>query len=182
MTWQDSTIEPSRKSRTNPTPKPALGYNTGARRVFVDLDGVTADFASARDASGQPSEVFKLMAGSYRNLQPYPEAIAGIRTLISWGFDVWIATKIPNDNPYAATEKLLWVKEHLPELYKSVIITPNKGTLGTERDFLIDDRPHKAHCSEFQGTLLTYGHQNEFQSWNQILEFMAHFNEYGGRE
>lgn len=148
-------------------------YNTGARRFFIDLDGVTADFATARDESGLTSDVFKLLPGSYLNLKPYPEAIAGIRQLVARGFDCWIATKIPHDNPYAAAEKLFWVKQYLPELFKSVIITPNKGTLGTQRDFLIDDRPHKAHIDEFAGTLLTYGHKNEFQSWEQVMEFMS---------
>jgi 5'(3')-deoxyribonucleotidase len=148
-------------------------YNTGARRFLIDLDGVAADFATARDESGLTSDVFKLLPGSYLNLKPYPEAIVGIRQLIARGFDCWIATKIPHDNPYAAAEKLFWVKQHLPELFKSVIITPNKGTLGTQRDFLIDDRPHKAHIDEFAGTLLTYGHKNEFQNWEQVMEFMS---------
>jgi 5'(3')-deoxyribonucleotidase len=157
----------------------AKGYNGGARRVFVDLDGVTADFGSCRDKSGLTSEEFKLRPGAYRNLKPLPHAIDSIRILIAHGFDVWIATKIPHDNPYAAAEKLFWVQEHIPELFKSVIITPNKGTLGTQRDFLIDDRPHKAHIEEFAGTLLTYGHQNEYQSWAQVLNFLLQFDPVG---
>lgn len=148
------------------------GYNTGARRFFIDMDGVIANFAKARDNSGLSSEVFKLLPGSYLNLEPYPEAILAVRELIANGFDCWIATKIPHDNPYAAAEKLFWIKKHLPELFKSVIITPNKGTLGTPRDFLIDDRPHKAHIEEFAGTLLTFGHRNQYQNWSQVMEFM----------
>lgn len=180
MAWHDNVIEPRRpKRRNNPATSPTPGYNGGARRVFIDLDGVTADFGTARDDSGHPSEIFKLLPGSYRNLKPLPGAIEAIRVLIARGFDVWIATKIPHDNPYAASEKLFWVKEYLPELFKSVIITPNKGTLGTSRDFLIDDRPHKAHISEFVGTLLTFGPRNEYQTWDQVIQFMYQFDPHG---
>jgi hypothetical protein len=154
----------------------AKGYNGGARRVFVDMDGVLADFGKARDASGLPSEEFKLLPGSYLTLEPIEGAIAAVRQLIATGFDVWIATKIPHDNPYAAAEKLFWIKRHLPELYKSVIITPNKGTLGTSRDFLIDDRPHKAHIDEFAGLLITFGPHNEYHTWDAVLSLMVRFN------
>jgi 5'(3')-deoxyribonucleotidase len=148
-------------------------YNTNARKIFIDLDGVTANFDAGRRASGMLSAQFKRVPGSYRNLAPYPEALVSIRALIARGFDVWIATKIPTKAPWAATEKLFWIKEHLPELERSVIITPNKGTLGTSKDFLIDDRPHKAHCEEFQGHLLRYGPTNEFKDWNQVMEFFS---------
>lgn len=147
--------------------------NINNRKFFCDLDGVGADFASARDASGLPSEEFKLIPGAYRNLQPYPGFADRLLTLLDWGWDVWIATKIPNDNPHAATEKLLWVQEHIPFMRKSVIITPNKGTLGDVSSFLIDDRPHKAHCEDFVGTFLRYGEHNEYKDWDQVMAKMA---------
>lgn len=146
--------------------------NKGRRKFFCDLDGVGADFSSARDASGLESAEFKLLPGAYRNLKPYPGFADNLQTLLSWGWDVWIATKIPHDNPGAATEKLLWVNEHIPFMHKSVIITPNKGTLGDTEDKLLDDRPHKAHCLEFKGELLTFGPHNEYKDWDQVLCYM----------
>lgn len=148
--------------------------NKGNRKFFCDLDGVGANFAKLRDEMGLTSKEFKVIPGVYRKLEPYPGFANYLETLISWGFDVWIATKIPDENPHAATEKLLWINEHVPFLQKSVIITPNKGTLGDEEDFLLDDRPHKAHCDEFKGQLLTYGPGNEYVSWDQVLEHMVH--------
>lgn len=174
MSWQDTVIESFRKGVDidfSKLPKPTYN-NFGNRKVFVDLDGVTFDFDGGRKLWGGKPEEYKLQPGAYRHLKPYPEAIAGIRELLALGFDVWIATKIPSEAPWAATEKLYSIAEHLPELYKSVIITPNKGTLGTKCDFLIDDRPHKAHCEEFQGTFLRYGPTNEFHTWAQVMEFM----------
>lgn len=146
--------------------------NKGNRKFFCDLDGVGADFAAGRDASGLPSSEFKLIPGVYRDLKPYPGFADNLLSLIADGWDVWIATKIPDDNPGAATEKLLWVNEHIPFMRKSTIITPNKGTLGNEMDFLLDDRPHKAHCMEFKGTLLTYGFENKYLTWGAVLAEM----------
>ena len=163
MAWEDAKMER------------VITYNTNARKVFIDLDGVVADFETARDASGLPSSAFKLIKGSYRNLLPYKEAVHGVHYIKTLGFDVWFATKIPTKNPYAATEKLLWVEQYFPDMVKSTIITPNKGTLGGKLDFLIDDRPHKAHCTEFVGRLMTYGsHKDaEFKSWEQVCNFFS---------
>ena len=163
MTWEDTKMER------------VIQYNTYGRKVFIDLDGVVADFESARDASGLSSAEFKLQKGSYRNLLPYSDAIESVQFIKDLGFDVWFATKIPSKNPYAATEKLLWVEQYFPDMVKSTIITPNKGTLGGRMDFLIDDRPHKAHCREFIGRLMTYGkHEHaEFRNWEQVCNFFS---------
>ena len=151
-----------------------MSYKNGKnRKFFLDMDGVAFDFAGARDALGMTSEQFKMMRGAYRDLKPYPGVVENVLKLIEMGWDVWVATKIPDLNPYAATEKLLCINEHMPFLSKSVIITPNKGTLGNKLSFLLDDRPHKAHCNEFEGTLLTYGFDNEYQSWNEVMAKMA---------
>jgi hypothetical protein len=148
-------------------------YNTKARKFIVDLDGVCFDFAGARDALGLTSAEYKHLPGAYRNLKLYPGVKEHLLTIIDRGFDVWIATKIPFSNHDAATEKLYAVEEHLPFLAKSVIITPNKGMLGSRKDFLLDDRPHKAHCDEFQGELLTYGPTNKYQNWDHVMAEMA---------
>lgn len=151
-----------------------MSYKNGKnRKFFLDMDGVAFDFAGARDALGMTSEQFKMMRGAYRDLKPYPGVVENVLKLIETGWDVWVATKIPDLNPYAATEKLLCINEHMPFLSKSVIITPNKGTLGNEHSFLLDDRPHKAHCDEFEGRLLTYGFDNEYKNWDEVMAKMA---------
>lgn len=149
-----------------------LRSNKGNRKAFVDMDGVLVDFDKGRSESDHPVEVYKLTPGAYRNLEPIAGAIESVTKLIELDWDVWIATKIPTDNPYAAAEKLFWIWEHMPWMWESVIITPNKGCLGDIMDVLVDDRPHKAHISEFKGTVLTFGLTNKYQSWDQL------FNEY----
>lgn len=58
--------------------------------------------------------------------------------------------------PGAYGEKAQWVAEHLPELAERVIVTPDKGLLGDEYDYLVDDRPHKANCEGFRGQLVHF--------------------------
>ncbi|NIP41340.1 MAG: hypothetical protein GWO28_01170, partial [candidate division Zixibacteria bacterium] len=57
---------------------------------------------------------------------------------------------------YAYADKAAWVLEHLPELKRRIIITHDKGLLGDSGDYLCDDRPHKANCERFAGTLLRF--------------------------
>lgn len=144
-------------------------HDAQARKAFIDMDGVIVDFEGGRSLSTHPAGIFKLLPGSYRDLKPIPGAIERITELINIGWDVWIATKIPTDNPYAAAEKLFWIAEYMPWFKASVIITPNKGCLGDEFDVLIDDRPHKAMCREFKGYLLTFGPENQYKNWDNLM-------------
>jgi 5'(3')-deoxyribonucleotidase len=85
------------------------------------------------------------------------------------GYDVWIATKPPTGVSGAYSDKAEWVFKHLPELTKKIIITHDKGLLGNSRDFLIDDRPHKANCHEFEGTLLHFGNN---LTWPEVINIL----------
>lgn len=141
-------------------------------RLYFDLDGVVADFDRACQLSGIPPNEFKLLPGTYFSLPPYPGAIKALERLNAAGCDIWIATKIPTANPGAASEKLHWIQQYLPWLMRKVIITPDKGTLGTSNDYLIDDRPHKANCEDFAGTLLHFGPGKAIPDWDTLLAYL----------
>jgi 5'(3')-deoxyribonucleotidase len=81
-----------------------------------------------------------------------------------------VCTKIPSKNPYAAAEKLIWMSKHLHILHDRVIITPDKGCIGTKRDYLIDDHPEWANAHNFEGTILKF---TKTFGWPQILEYFA---------
>jgi 5' nucleotidase, deoxy (Pyrimidine), cytosolic type C protein (NT5C) len=124
-------------------------------RVFFDMDGVLADFQAHALALGVSGDVAKISPGFYRDIPPIPDGVRIALTLLEVGVDVWIATKISHRNPFAATEKLQWVETHMPQFLNRTIITPHKGMLSTRTDdVLIDDRPHKAFVSEFQGFVI----------------------------
>ena len=137
-------------------------------RVFVDMDGVLVDFDAYKTARGLTGEEVKRQPGAYLEMPAIPGALAAVRSLIGMGFEVWIATKPPTGVPYAYSDKAAWVIRELPELKRRIIITHDKGLLGGPHDYLCDDRPHKANCEKFAGTLLRFV---DGYHWPQALEF-----------
>lgn len=141
------------------------------RRVFVDMDGVVVDFDRyAREMKLTPREI-KDRPGAYREMQPIPLALPALEVLDAMGFEVWLATKPPTAIPFAYADKVRWVLAHARWLEQRIILTHDKGLLGTPRDFLIDDRPHRANCERFPGTLIHFG-TDPFPGWAQVLDFM----------
>lgn len=125
-------------------------------RIFIDMDGVLADFGRLKRELGMESDEMKRMPGAYARLQPIPGALEAVRSLIGMGYECWVATKPPTGVPHAYADKAEWVLRHLPELKRRIIITHDKGLLGDECDYLIDDRPHKANCEMFPGVLVRF--------------------------
>jgi len=138
-------------------------------RVFVDMDGVIVDFDAYKTEHGLTGDEVKRKPGAYLEMPPIAGAKEAVRSLIGMGFEVWIATKPPTGVPYAYSDKAAWIFEHLPELKRRIVVTHDKGLLGDAGDFLCDDRPHKANCERFAGTLLRF--VDGFH-WPQALEFM----------
>jgi len=136
-------------------------------RIFVDMDGVIADFEA--NLKGRNPKSVKLIPGTYIRLDPIQGALEAVRKLIAAGHNVWIATKTPTHNLLADSEKKHWINEHIPELLDKTIITPDKGCL--RGDVLIDDRPHKANCEEFEGTFIHFGSE-EFPTWDEVLKYI----------
>lgn len=126
-------------------------------RIFIDMDGVLADFDRLKNELGKTGEELKCMPDAFDLMQPIPGAIAGVHSLIGMGYECWIATKPPTGVPHAYADKAKWILRHLPELKRRIIMTHNKGLLGDCDDYLIDDRPHKAFCSDFKGCLIHFG-------------------------
>ena len=121
------------------------------------------------------TDQFKKMTGAYLMLEPMPGALEAVHTLIGMGIDVWIATKPPTGVAQAYADKAMWVLSYLPELKRKIIITHDKGLLGDEGDFLIDDRPHKANCEQFKGTLIKF---IDGMTWPDVIEIIKHHQKY----
>lgn len=148
-----------------PTPAPI--------NVFIDSDGPVADFDMMLVASGQPAEIFKHEPGVYLWLPITAGAVQGIAKLKTYDdrgvIRVWIATKTPSNSPYAYTEKVLWYRRNFPWLEDRVIITHDKHLLGTEADFLLDDRPHKANADKFRGTFMLFDPEQAARDWEDFV-------------
>lgn len=141
--------------------------------LFIDSDGPVADFDHSLRADGREVDVFKLHAGIYLYL-PVTKGAAYALTLLKEMDDanklrVWILTKTPSSSPYAYTEKVLWYRQHFPWLENRVILTHDKSLLGSEKDMLLDDRPHKANADKFRGTFVYFDPDQPLKSWNQFV-------------
>jgi len=138
--------------------------------IYLDQDGPLADFQGAADAAGLEPGAAKMQRGFYRGLPLVPGAKEAVEELLGFHhLHVFVATKIPDRNPHAATEKILWLNQHLPGLGERIIITPNKACLGTLDDYLVDDRAHKADASFFPGTFIHFG-SAEYPDWEAVMK------------
>lgn len=135
-------------------------------RVFIDMDGVIVDFDRYKTELGLTGDEVKCRPGAYLEMKPIDGALKAVKSVIGMGFKVWIATKPPTGVAFAYSDKAQWIFDHLPELRKRIVITHDKGLLGDEGDYLIDDRPHKANCEQFKGTLLRF---TDGTTWRDIL-------------
>lgn len=145
------------------------------RTVYVDMDGVLVDYDGEMKSRNLTGKELKVIQGAYRTMKPFPGAIEAIRKIEALGFYVHLATKIPDEIPgrnlYAATEKLFWVEEHIPDKVTHMTITSDKGQLGDEDDFIIDDRLHKAKLYKFKGTTLHFGVDEKFKTWDMVVKY-----------
>lgn len=142
-------------------------------RVYCDLDGVLADFDKACEKRQIKPKEAKHIAGFYKSLDVLPKAIEAISIIESMGYDVWILSKCPDNNTQAASEKMEWVTEHFHHLKNKVIITPDKGAVGTDKDYLIDDHPQWANANNFPGTIFEF---TSIDKWDEIIIKLAKDN------
>lgn len=144
-------------------------------RVFIDMDGVIVDFERRMRELECTGDELKRMPAAYLTMPEMPGATAAVRSIIGMGYNVFIATKPPTGIAFAYMDKAQWVLNHLPELKRKIIITHDKGLLGDQYDYLIDDRPHKANCGQFKGTLLGFIGDREPHgyTWSGILGYFT---------
>lgn len=136
------------------------------KTVYVDMDGVLADFLGAIPA-GYDGPVDEI-DGLFENLEPMPGAIEAFHKLAE-KYDVYILSTAPWDNPGAWTDKLLWVKKYLGEVAKKRLILSHNKHLNAG-EYLIDDRL-KNGAEKFTGELIHFGTDN-YPNWDAVLDYL----------
>lgn len=134
-------------------------------RVYFDLDGTLFDFVRAATAKGLTPKEYKVQRGAFSNLPLIAGAQEAVAQVELMGYQSWVLSKISKSNPYAAAEKLIDVRQSFPSIGDRVIISPDKGAVGTARDFLVDDLPEWANANNFPGTVLRFEN-----NWAPILD------------
>lgn len=141
--------------------------------VYVDMDNVLVDFASAFPLLNQETltafegrldevpNIFSLM-------KPMPDAIESFEAL-SQRYDVYVLSTAPWENPRAWSDKLLWIKQYLgTSAYKRLILSHQKQL--NHGDYLIDDRT-KNGADRFVGEHIHFGTAT-FPDWNSVMAYL----------
>jgi hypothetical protein len=155
--------------------KPNLN-NEKMKILYVDLDGVVADFdkgkkehplGSVTPYKGRPDK----LPGVYENLDPIENSIESVNKLLNSDlFDVYFLSTAPWDNPDAWTHKRLWIAKYFDEklIQKRLILCHHKQLM--IGDYLIDDRRFNG-ASEFKGEWIHFGSE-DFPNWNSVLKYL----------
>ena len=134
------------------------------------MDGVLADFEKAAGHEGIHPKQFKGIHGAYAMLPVITGAQEAVERVIKMGYESFVCTKIPDENPSAATDKIWWIKKKFPMLHGRVFIVPDKGAIGRPCDFLIDDHLEWANAHNFPGTKIPFN-----GDWDTIFNVLPNY-------
>ena len=150
--------------------------------VFLDLDGVIADFdgRTLEMLGHEPDreEVRQCMRTPhfFRDLKPLPgalEAVAELEALIPG--QLRILSAVPSSDPdledVARTEKIAWVQQYLPKLAHNALIVKSKANITTNKEsYLLDDHGDWNGASDFGGTLVDFRGPSDWQKLIAIVK------------
>ena len=141
------------------------------KKLFIDMDGVLADFMEAATSHPDYENGTKELDGLdiFENLSPIPKSIESVNKILESGkYDVFILSTAPWGNPKAWMDKRLWIGKYLPKLKKRLILTHYKDLCcNSDKDIIIDDRICNG-VERWSGVHLHFG--TEYKTWDDILE------------
>ena len=139
-------------------------------RIFIDMDGVIADFEKASNEfqriHGKTNRPDKWV--DYRNLDVIEGAIEAVAKL-NTDYDVFIASTPPWSRPEVWGHKREWIEEHFPYLARKIILTHRKDLL--IGDILIDDSRWRGQ-PDFQGEWYWFNKNWNNRNWKACLEWI----------
>ena len=134
--------------------------------IYIDMDGVIANFAKAAEELGNPHRPDKYV--DYRNFELIPGAQKALIKL-NKDFDIFIASTPPWDRPEEWGDKREWLAKHFPWLKRKLILTHRKDLL--IGDILIDDTRWRGQ-PDFQGDWFWFNKDWDTRDWKACLEWI----------
>jgi len=145
------------------------------KTLYVDLDGVVADFVSAmisHPLKNTPpyDEHPDMIPHIFRNLEPLEGAVKAVNQLLEANsYEVYFLSTAPWNNPSAWTDKRLWLAEQFGDkINKRLILTHRKDLI--KGDILIDDRPNNG-AAQFDGEWIHFGTKT-YPNWQVVLNYL----------
>ncbi len=143
--------------------------------LFIDLDGVVADFVSAMNTHPKKEispydEHPDTIPHIFRDLKPIKGAIKAVNILLdATNYNVYFLSTAPWDNPSAWTDKRLWIEEQFGEkINRRLILTHRKDLM--KGDILIDDRPNNG-AKNFEGKWIQFGSES-YPNWQIVIDYL----------
>ena len=150
--------------------------------LYIDLDGVVADFDGAirrlypeidllrPDLKDKRiDEILENQHHIFEHLKPLPEAVHSVTILMEY-YDVYFLSTAPWIAEYSGSDKRIWVEKMFGDLAKKKLILTHRKDLCIG-DYLIDDRL-KNGAGEFTGELLHFGPGNDFPNWETVMSYL----------
>ena len=142
-------------------------------RIFIDMDGVIANFEKAAENVALEKGVPKLsrpdLFVNYRNLDVIEGAIEAVAKLNA-DHEVFIASTPPWTRPEVWGHKREWIGEHFPYLKRKIILTHRKDLL--IGDILIDDSRYRGQ-PDFQGEWFWFNQNWENRNWKACMKWIS---------
>ena len=145
-------------------------------RIFIDLDGVIADFEKASDEfqriHGKTNRPDKWV--DYRNLDVIDGAIEAV-TKLNTDNEVFIASTPPWSRPEVWGHKRERIGEHFPYLKRRIILTHRKDLL--IGDILIDDSRFRGQ-PDFKGEWFWFNKNWNNKNWEACIEWISKLEKF----
>ncbi|MFN5831521.1 MAG: 5' nucleotidase, NT5C type [Bacteroidota bacterium] len=149
--------------------------------LYVDMDGVVADFEKAirihvsnwdslnDDEKGSLTDsVCGQIPGFFENLEPIEGAIKAVKQL-AMSYETYFLSAAMWNVPNSYTEKRIWIQNHFGDAFRKKLILTHRKDLNFGH-YLVDDRTSHG-AGKFMGQHIQFG-SKEFPDWKAVENYL----------